>query len=207
MAEKLVPLKKVKNAVLYKSGHIKVSNVRASYPHLAEPYSGGTNDDGAPSKPKYSITALIPKDTHAAAIQLIKDQIEAAKKAHKGGPLRCAPSNLFLKDGDEHYPDKPECEGMYVLSAREDRQPTILNMDREELTSKNEIEEEFYGGCYVSIVIRPWTQENGYGKRVNANLSSVLKRKDGEPFGEARVDTSDAYDDDDDNEWGDDDEV
>lgn len=96
---------------------------------------------------------------------------------------------------------------MYVLSAREDRQPTILNMDREELTSKNEIEEEFYGGCYVSIVIRPWTQENGYGKRVNANLSSVLKRKDGEPFGEARVDTSDAYDDDDDNEWGDDDEV
>ena len=40
MAEKLIPAKKVKNGVLYKSGHIKVSNVRASYPHLGAPYGG-----------------------------------------------------------------------------------------------------------------------------------------------------------------------
>ena len=40
MAEKLIPAKKVKNGVLYKSGHIKVSNIRASYPHLGAPYGG-----------------------------------------------------------------------------------------------------------------------------------------------------------------------
>ena len=47
------------------------------------------------------------------------------------------------------------------------------------------------------------TQDNKYGKRVNANLISVLKRQDDEPFGEGRVDTSDAWDDDED--WEDDD--
>lgn len=197
MAEKLVAKKKVTNGVLYTSGHIKISNVRASYPHLDKPYGG---EDGG--EPKYSITLLMPKNTHAAIEKIIREQIEAVKKAHKGGALKVAPSMLFIKDGDVDFPDKPECEGMWVISARESKRPDVYNMDREELTNPNEINEEIYGGCWVSVVIRPWTQENKYGKRVNANLISVLKRKDDEAFGEGRVDTSDSWDDEDD-EWGD----
>jgi hypothetical protein len=94
---------------------------------------------------------------------------------------------------------------MWVISARENKRPDVLNIEREELDSPNEIAEEIYGGCWVSAVIRPWSQENKFGKRVNANLISVLKRKDDEPFGEGRVDTSDAWDDDE--EWEDEDEV
>lgn len=206
MAEKLVPAKKIKNGVLYKSGHIKVSNIRASYPHLGEPYGG--DGDG---EPKYGIMGLIPKATHNAVYLLLKEQIEVAKKNHKGGPLKVAPAMLFLKDGDTDFPDKPECEGMWVISARESKKPEIYNMEREELTTKQEIQEELYGGCWVSIVIRPWSQDNKYGKRINANLVSVLKRRDDEPFGEGRVDTSDSWDDEDnwedDNAGGDDDDV
>ena len=198
MAEKLIPIKKVKNGVLYKSGHIKVSNVRASYPHLGAPYGG----DGE-GEPKYGIVGLLPKKTHKEIYQLLKEQIEVAKKNHKTGPLKVAPAMLFLKDGDADYPDKPDYAGMWVVSARESKKPEVFNIEREELTTKAEIEEEIYGGCWISMVIRPWTQENKYGKRVNANLISVLKRKDDEPFGEGRVDTSDAWDDDED--WEDDD--
>lgn len=197
MAEKLVPAKKIKNAVLYKSGHIKLSNIRCSYPHLGAAYGG----DGE-GEPKYGIVGLLPKATHKEAYALLKEQIEVAKKNHKAGVLKVAPSMLFLKDGDVDFPDKPECAGMWVVSARESKKPDVYNIEREELTTKAEIEEEIYGGCWVSIVIRPWTQENKYGKRVNANLISVLKRRDDEPFGEGRVDTSDAWDEDEDWEDG-----
>ncbi|EMQ4336866.1 DUF2815 family protein [Salmonella enterica subsp. enterica serovar Newport] len=193
MAEKLVPAKKVKNGVLYKSGHIKISNVRASYPHLDKPYGG---EDGG--EPKYSLTLLMPKSTHGEIEKVIREQIEVTKKNHKTGPLKVAPSMLFIKDGDTDFPDKPECEGMWVISARERKRPDVYNIEREELTTSSEILEEIYGGCWVSVVIRPWSQENKFGKRVNANLISVLKRKDDEPFGEGRVDTSDAWDDDED---------
>lgn len=199
MAERLVPAKKVKNGVLYKSGHIKISNVRASYPHLDKPYGG---DDGK-SEPKYSLTLLVPKHSHKEIEKIIRDRIEVTKREHKTGPLKVAPSMLFIKDGDVDFPDKPECEGMWVISARESKRPDIYNIEREELTNEQEVRDELYGGCWVSVVIRPWSQENGYGKRINANLVSVLKRKDDEPFGEGRIDTSDAWDDDDD--WEDDD--
>lgn len=201
MAEKLVVSKKVKNLVLYTSGHMKISNVRASYPHLDKPYGG---DDGG--QPKYSIVALLPKATHGAAKEVIMKQIELAKKNHPGGPLKVAPSMLFLKDGDVDFPDKEDYEGMWVLSARESKRPDVLDMDKTELTDPNEIVDEIYGGCWVSIVIRPWSQDNKFGKRINANLVSVLKRKDDEPFGEGRVDTSEAWDDEEDWENDDDDD-
>lgn len=198
MAERLVAKKKVKNGVLYNSGHIKISNVRASYPHLDKPYGG---EDGG--EPKYSLSLLVPKATHKEIEKIIRQQIEATKAAHKTGALKVAPSNLFIKDGDVDYPDSPESAGMWVISARESKRPDIYNIEREELTNEQEIRDEIYGGCWVSAVIRPWSQENKFGKRINANLVSVLKRKDDEPFGEGRVDTSDAFDDDDD--WDEDD--
>lgn len=192
MAERLVAKKKVVNGVLYTSGHIKISKVRLSYPHLDKPH--GDKEDNK----KYSVIAMLPKKTHGQIADLVREQIEVCKKAHKGGPLRVAPANLFIKDGDVDYPERPEYEGHWIISARESKRPDVFDMDKEQLTTDNEIAEAFYGGCWGSVVIRPWSQDNSYGKRINANLSSVLKVRDDEPFGEARIDTSDA--------WGDDDE-
>jgi hypothetical protein len=64
--------------------------------------------------------------------------------------------------------------------------------------------EVFQPGYWGDILIRPWYQDNSYGKRVNAGLSSgQMVRKD-ETFGEGRIsdedldDTFEDYADDDD---------
>ena len=44
-----------------------------------------------------------------------------------------------------------------------------------------------YGGCWVNILVRPWFQNNKYGKRVNAGVVAVQFRKDDEPFGSGRI--------------------
>jgi hypothetical protein len=51
-----------------------------------------------------------------------------------------------------------------------------------------------YSGCYVNMTVTLWTQDNEYGKRVNANLRAVQFVKDGEAFGVAPVDAEEEFD-------------
>lgn len=138
---------------------------------------------------------MLDKKTHKEAIALIKSVIEKVRKANP--KIKVADGKLFLKDGDAEFPDKPECEGMMVVVAREIKRPVVRDADKNEV-DKEDIAELVYGGCYIDILINPWVQNNSYGKRINANLRTVKFRKDGEPFGQGRVDDSDAWDDDDD---------
>lgn len=192
----LVIAKRVKNAILYTCGHIRIDNVRLSYPHLAKAWSGEESGD-----PKFSLVGLLPKKTHREAIELVKGQIDALKKANKNAKVPA--DKLFLKDGDVYFQEKEECEGMYCVSASEGKRPVCRHADGE-VMEISDISEIMYGGCYVDILINPWYQDNKYGKRVNANLRSVRFRKDGDPFGEGRVDDESAWGD---GDFDDDDEV
>lgn len=199
MSGKLQVVKKVPNAVLYEGGVIKVLNVRASYPHLAEAYKGEDSD-----KASFSITGLMPHGSHKEAALLIKEAIEKLAKDNKA---TVAKDKRCLRNGDDG--DKAEAMGHYTISARESKRPKVRGLDNEEL-AKDEIEETIYGGCYVDILVRLWYQDNKYGKRINANLLAVRFRADGEAFGEGRIDDSEAWDDDDaygDNDSGDDDDI
>lgn len=190
MARQIV--KKVKNAVLYDDGRIKVTGVRFSYPHLRKPYKGKT-DSG---EPKFSVTGLLPKATHKEAKKLIEEQIEKLMKENKVKAL--ASDKKFLKDGDES--DKAEAEGMWTISCRETKRPSLRDEDKEIVDPEN-ADEVFYGGCWGSILFRPWYQNNDYGKRINAGLDAVRKSRDDESFGEGRIsdeDVDEAFDDDED---------
>lgn len=193
MAAKLVVAKRVKNAVLYQNGMIRIDNVIASYPHLDKPYAG--DDEGA--KPKYSTSALLDKKTHKEAILLIKETVRKFMAEKK---IKVPEARWFIKDGDAEYPDKEECAGRYVVTARDDRRPTIRDAENNKLTKDDveEIAEMFYGGCVISLLVNPWHQDNKFGKRINANLNSVKFIEDGEAFGEERIDDDEAWDDDDD---------
>ncbi len=85
-ARKIV--KRVPNAVLYSDGTIRIENVRASYPHLFKPYKG--DDDNATS---YSVVAPMPKKTHGAAKDLLKEQIaEVIKEKWRARLKTCPPT-------------------------------------------------------------------------------------------------------------------
>jgi hypothetical protein len=179
---------KVKNAVLYSDGSVKIENVRLSYPHLDKPYSGPNAGEGG--EPKYGVVALLPKDTHKEAMNLVKRAIEGLlKDANKGAAI--PKDKWFLRDGDES--GKPENQGTWTISARETA-PPILRDQRNRNVERAEAAKVFYGGCYASVLIRPWFQNNRYGKRVNANLLAVQFVKDGPPFGTGRIREDDVDD-------------
>lgn len=192
MAKSPALIRKLKNGsevvgALYEGGIIKILNVRASYPHLDRPYAG---DDGG--EPKFSIVGLADKGTHQAVKEACLEVIEDLKKANKNAKV--AKDKLFIKNGDDS--DKEECEGMWTISARETKRPKVRDGNGD-LLEVDEIADTIYPGCYVDIIIRPWFQDNAFGKRCNANLISVKFRADGEQFGEGRIDDDDLWDEDD----------
>lgn len=172
---------KVTNAILYDDGSIKIENVRCSYPHLAKAYSG-TNENGEAGEPKFSIVTLLPKNTHSAAKDLIKKVIKEEIAKSK---LPIGEDGWFLRDGDRGAKD--ENVGMFVISSRESRRPSVRDK-RGDVVDQDKIDALFYGGCWVNVLIRPWVQNNKYGKKVNASLIAVQFHHDDTAFGEGRID-------------------
>lgn len=196
--------KRVKNAILYTDGSIRISGVRFSYPHLKKPYKG----DGDQGEAKFGVVGLMPKKTHRAAKDLIKERIEELLKENK---VKALPSDKkFLRDGDQS--GKDEHADMYTVSARESRRPPLRNRANE-VVEPEDADEVFQPGYWGDILIRPWFQNNKYGKRVNAGLSSIQMVKKDEVFGEGRIsdedldDTFEDYGEDDDSVDDDDDDT
>lgn len=197
MADKRTVVKRVKNAVLYSDGTIRLDNCRASYPHLIEPYAG-VDEDGKKQEPAYGIVFLMPKLTHVAAKDICKQRIEELMKENKIPKLGA--DKKFLRDGDQS--SKVESSGMFTVSAREKRPPVLRAPSKEKIIrGKTEtvrvagrdvpLKELFYGGCWVNGIIRPWWQSNKHGKRANAGLVAVQFLRNDESFGQNRVSEDD----------------
>lgn len=199
MSNALVIKKRVKNGILYENGFIRIDNVRFSYPHLDKPWKKAT-DQGAP---KFSVTAMMPKETHEEVRILIRDEMARILKEAKA---TLKPGLKFMRDGDadseegEDNPDNTYAKHWYI-SARESNRPTlrvvrdgaVVKLDPVE--DLEEIQDKFFGGAYGHILIRPWFQDNDFGKRLNAGLMGAVFSKKGDPFGQGRIDDADAWDD------------
>jgi hypothetical protein len=189
-------VKEVPHARLYSDGTIFVGPVRASYPHWAMPYSG--NDDS--STPRFSVVGLMPKTKeYFAAKDLIRDRIrDILREQNKGKDLPA--DKKFIRDGDQSGRD--EYEGMYSIHAAETKRPQAR--DNRKVNGKparldpKEDADRIYAGCWVNLLLRPWFQNNKFGRRVNAGFVAVQFVGDDEPFGEGRIDPSavdDTFDD------------
>jgi hypothetical protein len=82
-------------------------------------------------------------------------------------------------------------EGMFVIASNNRTRPTVVDRD---LTPLVEEDGKPYSGCYVNGTITLWSQDNQYGKRVNANLRAVQFVKDGDAFGVKPADAEDEFD-------------
>jgi hypothetical protein len=182
MAERTV-VNRVDNAVEYSDGTILIKDVRASYPHVLVAKKGKDPKTGAPTDPKFSITALLPKKTHMAAKNLIKGRIDAILKEHKVEALPA--ERYFLRNGN--LAGKPDYMNHFTVSAgeREDRPPSVRDKNKVKLTRADAA--KVFGGCWVNVLIRPWWQANAFGKRVNAGLVAVQFVRADDAFGEGRI--------------------
>jgi hypothetical protein len=162
-------------------GVIRVKRVILSFPHLFEPRTG-KNDDGTVKKPRYDAKFLLPKESHQADAKALNGHFSTLMKEKWKRDLspvaRCLKTHQFLNktyEGDENY---------FHLSAGELVQPELR--DASGKRKLREEDDELYAGAIVTVLIRPWCQDNKHGQKLNANLIAVQKIADGERIGSGR---------------------
>ena len=180
-----------------------LSNVRLSFPTLVEPklQKGG-------STKKYSADFLLTKDNPSfAAFMKVVNEIAVAKwKENAGAVISMLNNDRKLRcygKGEEKinqktfkvydgYPDH-----LYISANQvESKIVQMIRPDGTSVPSSDTLEyqalaRKLYGGCYVHAAVKPWPQDSlDHGKGIRCELLAVKFAKDGEPFGEAPIDTS-----------------
>ena len=169
---------------------IKLNAVRLSFPQLFEAKT--VNGEG---KPAFSAAFLIsPKDPQIAMINTAITTVAAEKWGAKADAILKtirAADKTCLHSGDlkSNYDG---FEGMMYISARNPLKPSVVDTNKTPLVAEDG---RPYAGCYVNAVLELWTQDNNYGKRVNATLMGVQFFKDGESFVGGGVADADDFDD------------
>lgn len=169
---------------------IRLNAVRLSFPQLFEAKT--VNGEG---KPAFSAAFLIsPKDPQIAMINTAISTVAAEKWGAKADAILKtirAADKTCLHSGDLKA-NYDGFEGMMYISARNPLKPSVVDTNRSPLVAEDG---RPYAGCYVNAVLELWTQDNNYGKRVNATLMGVQFFKDGESFVGGGVADAEDFDD------------
>jgi hypothetical protein len=156
---------------------ILLRDVRLAFPSLWKATAPKTGGEAA-----FSGSFLLPK-THkqipelkAAFKTLAKEKwgvkADAVLKALEAADKVC------LHDGDGKA-DYEGFEGNLYISARAKVRPSVFDQQRQELS---EADGKPYSGSYVNVSLELWPQDNGFGKRINAQLRGVQFLRDGDAF-------------------------
>ena len=165
---------------------------RWSYVNVWEP----RGIDG--SKPKYSISLIIPK-SDTRTVEKIKAAIQAAynegQTKLKGNGRVVPPLGAIktpLRDGDEERPDDEAYKGCYFMNASNFSAPGIVDVNREDIIDQSEV----YSGCYGRASVSFYAFSASGNKGIACSLNNLQKVKDGEPLG-GHVKAKDDFADDD----------
>lgn len=183
---------------------IYLSDVRLSFPHLAEPQKQRNEVTG---KERISYNAefiLAPNDPGFAQFMAKVQELAVAKwKEHAAQVLAICNTDRKLRcygNGAEKI-DKRTFQiydgyaGMAYITAGRDTPPQVIQADGKPIDPSNtmayqQLTRAMYGGCYVNAAVKPWLQDNRYGHGVRCDLIAIQFAKPGEAFGEGAVDAS-----------------
>ena len=173
------------------SERLKVKG-RLCFPNLFEPH---------PQSGKFN---AIVADIDPPTARLLEDETKRLMQEQWSGKVNDVRQlkQFFLHDGAEKSQYEGFEAGVPYISASNTVQPTVVDRHRMPVTKASGI---IYAGCYVVAYINLWTQDNEYGKGVNASLSGVQFLLDGPPLSGGRPldpEEFDEYEDEDDPQDG-----
>lgn len=164
---------------------VVTGEVRLSYAHLFEPQSING------SKPKYSVSLLIPK-TDTVTIAAIERAIDAAIDAGTGKFGGKKPNKAVLKlplrDGDVERDDEAY-QGCFFINANSTLPPQVVNADLQPILSPAEV----YSGCYGRASVNFYAFNTNGNRGIACGLGNVQKLRDGEPLGGGRTNAVDDF--------------
>ncbi len=182
---------------------IYLQNVRLSFPHLVEPHSPAPNavkkysadfimsQDHPGFKQFMGRVAAISQDKWKENSPAVLQMIQADRK------LRCfgGPADKVDKKTFKPYSGY---DGNVYVSANKDQMPQMIRLDGTPVDAGNTMEyqqlaRKLYGGCFVNAAVRPWVQENQYGRGIRCDMIAIQFASDGEAFGEGAADASSLF--------------
>lgn len=176
---------------------------RCSFPNLVDPQVK-TNDKGEQIA-SYNCDIILPPNDPgfqkfmqvyaALANEKWKENAQAAmQRIQMDRKTRCYGSGEE-KVSSKTFQIHPGYAGMVFISARNGKQPQIINADGTQVDPTNTMQlravaSKIYGGCWANIVVKPWLQQNAQGIGVRCDLVAVQFARDDAPFGSPPVDTT-----------------
>lgn len=158
--------------------NLVTGKVRFSYANVFEPRITPNGDE------KYSVTLLLPK-SDTESYQNIMTAINNCIQENLADTFKgVMPANLRLPvyDGDglkeSGAPFEPECKGCWVIPAKSNTTPEVVDANVNPIISKN----EFYSGCYGRASIRFYAYSQNGNKGIGCGLGNVQKLEDGQPL-------------------------
>jgi len=203
----MAQLKKIKEGENFKvfndgtSDLILVENVRVSFPsvgHMKE-----DEGDNGEIRRSYQSTPMLPKETHLAAKNAF---VEIMNKLLTANEAKVPPEYRCIKNGDDT--EREEYQGHWVIASSESRRPIardkrgVLYFDPEKIKDGaqaeailDKIDDVFYGGVTVNILLRPWYfngkakgKTKTYPKRICCGFMGIQHVEDTPSFGQGRID-------------------
>lgn len=186
---------------------ILVSNVRLSFPHIAEPQKQVIETTGK-ERISYNCELLMPPDHPAFAkfMQVYANMALEKWKEHAQSVMQMIQAERKLRcfgRGEEKVNKKTfqpydGYQGSIYLTVGRDTPPQVIDADGKPIDGNNtmayqQLTRKMYGGCRVNAAVKPWLQENKYGRGVRCDLVAIQFAGDDKPFGEAAVDASNLF--------------
>lgn len=192
----------------HSNGLIKLTKVKLSFPHIIKP--GGMQ--GMP--PAFSADFVMEKN-HPSYLTFKKrcDEVALEKFKDKAGSimkmiLQTQKLRCFGNGSEKVSQDTGEVhkgydgESIVYISARQsnlDRPPYIVTGDRRAVhygqPEFQDLARRLYGGCFVNAVVKPYPQDNEFGKGIRCEFISIQFAGEGEAFGAPSViETVNLYD-------------
>ena len=177
---------------------IFATNAVLSFPHLIEAHKSKIAAPTAVAK--YSADFILPLD-HPALAQFMQRYTEMAQQKwaeHAGSVMQMIQSDRKLRcygSGAEKVDKKTfkpysGYEGNAFISASRENAPQMIQADGSPVDPSNTmayqaLARKMYGGCKVNVALRPWIQENTFGRGIRCDLVAIQFAADGTPFGDS----------------------
>jgi len=183
---------------------IFLSDVRLSFPHLAEPQRQ-INEQTGKERISYNCEFIMPPE-HPGFAQfwtLYQKMMTEAFAEHAGTVMQMIQNDRKLRGfgmGSEKVNKKTfkpydGYDGNVFITAGSERMPQIIQADGNPVDPMNtmacvQLARRLYGGCRVNAAVKPWVQKNKHGNGIRFDLIAVQFLRDDVPFGEGAVDVT-----------------
>jgi hypothetical protein len=188
---------------------IFLSNVRLSFPHLAEPQKQVNEATGA-TRISYNAEFIMPQD-HAGfqqfmarygamALEKWKEHAQTVMgMIQNDRKTRCygVGTEKVNKKTFKPYDGYADAGAVFITAGR-DSAPQMIQADGSPVDPGNtmayqQLARKMYGGCRVNAAVKPWLQDNKHGRGIRCDLIAVQFAADDTPFGEGAVDASNLF--------------